>query len=247
MSYTPGYSANVTDFMARRRLDTHGAFVKPYLRDGMRVLDLGCGPGTLTLDLAHSIPSGTVLGVDRESSQVKIARERANSAGVDNVTFEVRNAANFAGAAAEFDLIFSHALFEHLARPVEILIRMRDCLRHGGRIALRSPDWGGWVLHPETEGVSQAISAYERLQNRGGGDSHAGRKLGAWLRQAGYQDVVVSASYEIYPSTREIAEYLARQLEREEDTESANALREWAADSESLFAQSWFEAVGMRP
>ncbi|MBN3925084.1 hypothetical protein [Nostoc sp. NMS4] len=58
--YTPGYSSNATNFMAKRSLDTHGAFFKPYLRPGMKLLDCGCGPGTIALGLTRGIAPGTL-------------------------------------------------------------------------------------------------------------------------------------------------------------------------------------------
>jgi ubiquinone/menaquinone biosynthesis C-methylase UbiE len=85
--YTPGYSSNATDFIAKRTLDTHGAFFKPYLRPGMKLLDCGCGPGAIALDLARAIFPGTVIGIDREAPQIRIAAENAVTQAVSNANF----------------------------------------------------------------------------------------------------------------------------------------------------------------
>jgi len=76
-NYTPGYSANATNFMANRTVDSHAAFFKSYLRSGMQLLDCGCGPGMIALGFARLVAPGTVTGVDRQLSQINIARENA--------------------------------------------------------------------------------------------------------------------------------------------------------------------------
>lgn len=116
----------------------------------------------------------------------------------------------------------------------------------GGFVALRSPDWGGFVLHPWSEAIAGALAEYQDLQRSNNGDAHAGRKLGAWLREAGFERVEASGSYEIYPSAGFIAEYLARQLEARSLSIPAATLRQWGRDPEALFAQAWLEAVGWK-
>jgi ubiquinone/menaquinone biosynthesis C-methylase UbiE len=244
--YTPGYSDNATAFMARRSLDVHGAFVIPLLREDMAVLDLGCGPGTVTVDLARRLPRGRILGLDREESQIGRAREAAAIACLANVEFTVGDASCLALQPASFDLVFAHALFEHLPDPMQALRQIKASLRPGGHIALRSPDWGGFLLYPETTACREAMAAYESLQSRNGGDTHAGRKLAAWLSEAGFSRPRLSASFEIYSSASMIADYLARQLEAAGEGRDAKNLREWAQAPHAVFAQSWFEAIAQK-
>lgn len=232
--------------MARRTLADHGAFIQRWLKPDLTILDLGCGPGSITLDLAHQVPLGRVVGIDRAESQVALARAAAIERGFTNVDFQLGDAGDVRIADGEFDLIFSHALFEHLANPVQVLKDLRRLLRREGRIALRSPDWGGWVLYPEKPDCKAAIAAYGELQRSNGGDIHAGRKLKSWLTATGYEDIRVSAGYEIYPSAGMIADYLATQLDLAGMGIHAAALRNWAQEPEALFAQAWFEAVGLK-
>jgi cyclopropane fatty-acyl-phospholipid synthase-like methyltransferase len=74
--YTPGHTANAVTFMAPAA--THAAFFLPQLKAGMRLLDCGCGPGTITLDLARRVAPATVIGIDR--SDVQFASARATAA-----------------------------------------------------------------------------------------------------------------------------------------------------------------------
>jgi SAM-dependent methyltransferase len=247
MAYTPGYSANATTFMDRRSLEVHGAFVLPFLRDDLAVLDLGCGPGSITLDLARRLPRGRIVGLDREKSQIELARAAAETAGAANAEFRVGDVNDLELSPASFDLVFSHALFEHLENPLQALRQIKRVLRSGGRVALRSPDWGGFLLHPETPASHEAVAAYEALQRRNGGDTHAGRKLAAWLSDAGFNQPRLSASFEIYPSVDLIADYLARQLETAGEEAHAKSLRAWAQAPHAVFAQSWCEAIAQKP
>lgn len=233
--------------MARRTVESHGAFLLPHLRPAGRVLDLGCGPGTITAGLAARLSHGSVLGVDMNPAQIARARALACERGLSNVAFEVRSAAALALPDASFDLIFAHAVFEHLAAPVTVLRELRAALKSGGLMALRSPDWGGFVVYPECGGLAAALSAYEDLQKGNGGDLRAGRRLGGWLEEAGFASVRRSASYEFYDDVDLIASYFADQLAAADKAEAATTWRAWARLPGAMFAQAWFEAIAVRP
>lgn len=239
-------NADGLDLMTRRTAGTHAAFALPLLRPGMRLLDCGCGPGSITLGLAERVRPGGVIGVDYNGSLLDQANQAATERGL-NAAFLKGNVYELPFGAAEFDGVFSHALFEHLSRPTSALMELRRVMKPGAFIALRSPDWGGFVLDPWDGDVSAAINAYRDLLVENGSDVLAGRKLGAWLRATGFHHVTPSASYEIYPSTRLIADFIATQLEQNDQQAGAFILREWAAQPGALFAQSWFEAVGWKP
>ncbi|PTX97335.1 hypothetical protein DB346_20230 [Verrucomicrobia bacterium LW23] len=273
-NYTPGYTANALGFMQRRTLQSHGAFLIPHLRRGMRVLDCGCGPGTITLGIARAVASegpvvarvtsedrrdgnagegsaplvqiGQVIGIDRGSTQLAQAADNAREAGLP-ATFEAGDIYNLAFPDGIFDVVFSHALFEHLSRPVDALREIHRVLKPGGLVALRSPDWGGFMLHPWTDALRDGIAAYTAMQTRNGGDVHAGRKLTSWMRAAGFVEAVASVSNEIYHDTTLIAEFLAQRLEHEGDAASAAAFREWASHPDALFVQPWLEGLGRKP
>jgi SAM-dependent methyltransferase len=244
-AYTPGYSDNATGLMARRTLATHGAFLTPYLRPGLDVLDVGCGPGSITLDIAEIVKPGNVVGVDLEPTQLEVARTAARNRGATGVRFEPASAYELPFQDDSFDLGFAHAVLEHLQAPVIALAELRRVVRPGGRVALRSPDWGGFVIGPTSSSIDAAVAAYRSLQVRNGGDVVVGRKLGGLLRRSEFVDVVVTANFEVYPSPDLIGEYLALQLEGAGETNSSEAFRQWASDPDALFAQAWFEATGV--
>jgi SAM-dependent methyltransferase len=241
--YTPGHSANATAFMAARSLSSHGEFIRPYLKPGMKALDCGCGPGAISIGLAEAVgPSGRVIGIDFGESQIEVAKTRATP----NLTFRVASVYELPFEDNKFDLVFSHALFEHLAEPVRGVSEIRRVLRPGGVVGLCSPDWGGFILSPTDDRVEGAISRYRALQEKNGGETRAGRHLGSWLEAGGLITERMQARYECYPDSRLIAEYLALQLEQAGEVESGGVLRNWAARPWSLFAQAWVSAIAVK-
>jgi len=245
-NYTPGYTRNASDFMAQRSADTHAAFLLPHLRNSLRLLDCGCGPGSMTCDFARIATSGHVIGIDREESQIERARSRAASQQLKNAAFEVGSIYEMPFPEASFDVVFAHAVFEHLASPAAALAELHRVLAPGGLVALRSPDWGGFIIAPDTPGLQSAISRYMEIQTSNGGDVYVGRKFPGLLRSAGFESRSFSATYECYQSPPFIGEYLALRLEASDAHAEAEALREWSRHPDAVFAQAWCEILGSR-
>jgi ubiquinone/menaquinone biosynthesis C-methylase UbiE len=250
--YTPGYTANASNFMAKRRADTHAAFFLPHLHSGDRVLDCGCGPGTITAGLADAVKPGQVTGIDLAESQIALANAYSAEHGIHNVEFATGSIYNLQFEANTFDAVFAHAVFEHLATPVKALQEVHRVLKADGMLGLCSPDWGGFLIAPIDPAVEAAISFYKILQEQNGGNVYVGRQLAVYAQEAGFVDRHLSAYYECYENPATIAEYLALRLEQTTDevalshlpdgftvSELADALRTWSKGPDCLFAQSW--------
>ena len=246
-TYTPGHTGNATSFMAQRSLESHGAFFAPYVESTHVVLDAGCGPGTVTLGLAKAASSGRVSGVDFAESQVAAARENANQSGVHNAEFVTASCYELPFEDGTFDRVFSHALMEHLARPVDAMREFARVLKPGGMVGVCSPDFDGTVLAPASTELSAAKGAYADLQKFNGGDLRIGKKLGSYLSEAGFVEVSMSARYECYPSLEFIGEYLAKQLDATQQPEHAACFRDWMTQAAGMFAQCWVSAIGTKP
>lgn len=199
-TYTPGYSAPILNFMAQRTAETHGGFFLPQLKPGWRVLDAGCGPGTITLGLARSVAPGRVTGIDAEDSQFKNAREQAESENL-NVEFQKASVYELPFPGGSFDAVFSHALLEHLTDPGAALAELRRILKPGGLIGLRAGDMGGILIDAASDGPAQGLAAYLENREKNSGDPNVGRKLGRLLRKAGFTIQKMTASYEVITET----------------------------------------------
>jgi ubiquinone/menaquinone biosynthesis C-methylase UbiE len=245
-NYTLGYGREAVTFLDRRTLATHGAFFEACLLPGLRVLDCGCGPGGITQGIAARVAPGSVTGVDMDESQVALAAERATAAGLTNVEFRQGSVYELPFADDSFDAVFSHALFEHLADKVRAARECLRVLRPGGVIGVCTPDWGGFVVTPDSPAVRAAVAAYELNQNRNGGDTRTGRKLAEVLTEAGFVHAKLAARYENYSPLFAIGNLLAWQLERDGMPEHGATFRRWQEDPQALFAQAWLSCVARK-
>ena len=245
-SYTPGHSQNAVNFMARRGLASHGQFIVPALDGATQILDAGCGPGSITCDVAEHCPQAEVLGIDFAESQVEAAREQANARSLQNVSFKQASGYELPFADGCFDVVYSHALLEHLSEPGKVIAEFHRVLKPGGKLAVCSPDWAGFLLAPPSAALDSAITEYIGVQTANGGDVYVGRKFGSLLLAAGFHSVEMQARYENYESPERPCEYLARLLESTGATQSAATLRAWSREPAGMFAQTWVSCLGVK-
>ncbi len=244
-TYTPGYSEPTLRLMLNRTAAKHAAFFMPILRPGMRLLDCGCGPGTITLDLAKLVSPGQVFGIDLERTQVRSAQHLSRQLQI-NVTFAVASIYTLPFSDGQFDAVFAHALFEHLREPRRALLEMKRVLRHSGLVGIRSPDWAGWLVYPPSPLLDQACHLFKQMQIANGGNPYVGRALKGLLRESGFSGISISASYEIFEAPAQFVEWLASCLASRGHTElrkNEQEVRAWSEHPDAFIAVSWFEVL----
>jgi ubiquinone/menaquinone biosynthesis C-methylase UbiE len=245
-AYTPGYSEPTLRLMRKRTAAKHAAFFTPVLHRGMRLLDCGCGPGTITMDLAKLVSPGQVVRIDLEATQARSAAHLAKQQHI-NAGLGVASTYALPFSDGQFDAVFAHALVEHLREPAKALLEMKRVLKPSGVVGIRSPEWAGRLIYPPSPLLDQAIHSFEEMQIANGGNPHVGRAFTRLLRESGFSRISISASYEIYDDPAFFAEWLAGYLESRGHTElrnSAQEVRAWSEHPDVVLALAWFKGLG---
>lgn len=236
--------------MAGRSAPDRAEFVLPLLTPESRVLDVGCGPGSITIGLR---PAAWVLGVDVEPGQLALARAAAQR--LSTVDFLAASVYHLPLPDESVDIAFSHALFEHLARPADALAELRRVVRPGGSIALSTSDWSRAKLRPRTGNVDAALRGHFLLRKRSGGDPFAGRRLAENVEQAGFRVARMRTRHRPDMTYRQLAEYVEARLiaalaepgaDHEQLASAARSAWAWARGRDGDFAQHWTEILATR-
>jgi 2-polyprenyl-3-methyl-5-hydroxy-6-metoxy-1,4-benzoquinol methylase len=201
-TYTHGHADPVLQSHRWRTAENSAAYLLPSLRPGLDLLDVGCGPGTITVDLAGRVAPGRVVGLDASADPLDEARSLAARAGVA-VTFEVGDVYALEAADNSFDVVHAHQVLQHLTDPVAALREMARVCRPGGVIAVRDVDYGAFVTFPADDGLDQWLDLYYRVARRNDGEPDAGRRLLSWAHAAGLRDIVATTSSWCYASPAE--------------------------------------------
>lgn len=195
--YTHGHHESVLRSHRWRTVENSAAYLAPRLRAGASLLDVGCGPGTITAEFAERLAPGRVLGVDAAADIVETA---AAGAQAGNLEFRVGDAYALDLPDASFDIVHAHQVLQHLARPVDALREWRRVAGPEGIVAARDVDYAGVVLHPLSRGLEEWSVLYHRVHRGNGGEPDAGRRLKAWARAAGFATVTATASLWLFES-----------------------------------------------
>jgi SAM-dependent methyltransferase len=144
---------------------------------GSRCLDLGCGPGLVTVELAERVgPAGRVTGVDMDPVTLEVARERATAAGLGTIDLVASNVYDWT-SGPEYDLAYCRNLLQHLTRPVDVLRAMWAALRPGGVLVVEDADFSGSFCEPPNAGFDFWVDSYRQVLTANGGDWRSGRRL----------------------------------------------------------------------
>lgn len=182
--YTHGHHESVLRSHRWRTVDNSAAYLVPVLERGQRVLDVGCGPGTVTTDLAARVAPGHVVGVDSSAAVIEIAQEGAGD--VANVEFRTGDAMALPFEDDTFDVVHAHQVLQHLSDPVAALREMRRVTRPGGVVAVRDADYSAMTWFPLSAGLDEWLTLYHEVTDANGAEADAGRRLLSWAREAGF-------------------------------------------------------------
>ncbi|MBC3763930.1 methyltransferase domain-containing protein [Quadrisphaera oryzae] len=204
-AYTHGHAEPVLASHRWRTAENSCGYLLAHLRPGLDLLDLGCGPGTITADLAERVAPGRAVGLDAAAGVLDEAGALAERRGLA-LEWVVGDALALPFPDASFDVVHAHQVLQHLPDPVRALREAVRVLRPGGLLAVRDVDYAATTWYPPDAGLDAWLDLYGRVARGNGGEPDAGRRLLAWARAAGLvEGVTASASAWCYASAEERA------------------------------------------
>jgi ubiquinone/menaquinone biosynthesis C-methylase UbiE len=203
VTYTHGHHESVLRSHRWRTIENSAAYLAPHLIPGRNVLDVGCGPGTITAEMAGRVAPGHVVGIDAASEIVEQAR--AGATGIANVEFATGDVYALDFDDDRFDIVHAHQVLHHLSDPVAALREMRRVCRPDGIVAVRECDYAAVALHPFDENLQLWLRTYCAVHRANGGEPDAARRLLEWANAAGFSEVTMTASAWCFASTEDRA------------------------------------------
>ncbi|KIW21089.1 hypothetical protein PV08_01668 [Exophiala spinifera] len=213
-SQKPGHPPVQSALLETRTAENSAAHLLPKLQSmkeskpGLRLLDVGAGPGTISVGFAKLLPDGHVTGIDVNPRVLPRARAVAEIAGVTNIEFQEGSVHKLPFADETFDVTYCHQVLTHVGNPWDALREMLRVTKRGGVVAAREGDYETECVWPDVPELSKTHSLIAALMRAGGGTSTAGRQLLSWALRAGIERsrITVSSSTWLYatPSDRRI-------------------------------------------
>ena len=253
--YTHGHHESVLRSHRWRTAENSAGHLVPLLQPGMRLLDVGCGPGTITMDLADLVgPGGRVTALERTEDALDLARAEASRRGTRNVDFAVGDVESLELVDGSFDVVHAHQVLQHVGDPVRALREMRRVCRPGGVVAARDSDYAAFTWHPQVDELDRWLEVYSAVARSNQAEPDAGRRLLSWAHAAGLEDVAAGSSTWCYSTATDRAWWgglwadrvvdsdLARQaVDRglatvEELRAISEGWRRWAAEDDGWFS-----------
>ena len=245
--YTHGHAESVLRSHRWRTAENSAGYLLPRLREDARILDVGCGPGTITVDLARIVTAGSVVGLDRSEAVVDEARATAREAGVTNVELSVGDVYTLDHDDATFDVVHAHQVLQHLSDPVAALREMGRVCKPGGLVAVRDSDYSAFTWWPAVPELDEWLRVYLDVARGNDAEPDAGRRLKGWARAAGLEVVSSSAGVWCFSSPDDVAWWGDLWAERiVASTLAEQALERGVASAEDLdrLAEGWRRWAG---
>lgn len=196
--YTHGHHESVLRSHRWRTAENSAGHLLPHLRPGQSLLDVGAGPGTITMDLAALVAPGRVTATEISEDALALSRTEAAGRGVTTVDFAVADIHALPFPDDTFDVVHAHQVLQHVTDPIRALAEMRRVCRPGGVVAVRDSDYDRFAWFPAVPELDEWLALYRATARANGGEPDAGRRLLSWALAAGFTDVIPGAAVWCY-------------------------------------------------
>ena len=160
----------------------------------MHILDVGCGPGTITADFAALVPQGRVVGLEPVAFPLEAARATLEGRGLENAEFVLGDVHKLDFGDGIFDVAHCHQVLQHVGDPVQALREMKRVTKKGGYVAAKECDFSVMTWFPEVEGLREWQNLWMKVASANGGEPNAGRRLVHWALEAGFERGKIKAT-----------------------------------------------------
>ncbi len=251
-TYTHGHHSSVLASHSWRTAKNSAGYLLAHLLPGQRLLDVGCGPGTISLDLAALVAH--VVAIDSGEAAVEAATANQAAVGATNISFEVGDTYSLKFEDASFDVVHAHQVLQHLSDPVAALREMKRVCRPGGVVAVRDADYGGMFWSGADERMDRWREIYRKVAYRNDAEPDAARHMLAWAAEAELSSVTPSVETWLFATPEMRGWWASTWAERcvssafgdqavqyglatrDEMADIADCWRQWARNSHSWFA-----------
>lgn len=156
---------------------------------GSRVLDVGSGPGSATVDLAEIVgPTGEVVAVERSRRFVEHARQVCRSRGLAHVSVQERDLMTDPWPEGGFDFAWTRWVASFVPDPQKLVASLSRAVRPGGRAIFHEYiDYSTWRLAPRNRPVEDFVAQVMASWRDDGGEPDISLSLPSWLEEAGFE------------------------------------------------------------
>jgi SAM-dependent methyltransferase len=241
-TYTHGHHESVLRSHRWRTAENSAAYLLPRLTSGVSVLDVGCGPGTITAEFASLVTPARVTALEVTEAALDLARAEIARRGLTNVDFAVGDVHALDFPDDTFDVVHAHQVLQHVTDPVAALREMRRVTKPGGVVGVRDSDYAAFTWWPQVPELTEWLDLYERVARGNGGEPDAGRRLLAWGRAAGFTELTATSSTWCFATEADRAWWGGMWADRVRKSDfAATAVRTGAATDDDLrrIADGW--------
>ena len=166
--YTHGHQPAAVNQHAKRTAKASAAFCRDVISSNSRILDVGCGPASISVGLAEWADQGFVTAIDLGDQILETANQTIRNAGTANIVVEQASVYELPYEDHSFDVTYAHQVLQHLADPVLAITEMARVTKRGGYVAVRDADYYTMSCSPESEMIDEWRRIYRLVARHNG-------------------------------------------------------------------------------